>query len=132
MIIGIGTDLVSFQHFKKNVTKTPALIERVFTEKEKQAANRLSGPRKIAYYAKRFAAKEALSKACGTGIGHDISWQDMEILNDEKGAPMAILSPKALRFLQKKFHTKNVTPFVSLTDEDQFAAAFAILTKESK
>ena len=132
MIIGIGTDLVSFQHFKKNVIKTPAVIERVFTEKERQTADHLSGPRKIAYYAKRFAAKEALSKACGTGIGHDISWQDMEILNDEKGAPVAILSPKALHFLQKKFHTKNVTPFVSLTDEDQFAAAFAILTKGSK
>ena len=132
MIIGIGTDLVSIQHFKKNVTKTPALIERVFTEKERQVAHCLSGPRKIAYYAKRFAAKEALSKACGTGIGHDISWQDMEILNDEKGAPVAILSPKTLRFLQKKFHTKNIIPFISLTDESQFAAAFAVLTQKSK
>ena len=112
-----------------SLKKTPALIERIFTEKEKNFLKTLSETRKMAYCAKRFAAKEALSKACGTGIGSHLAWQDMSILNDKSGAPCVVFSPKAGRFLQKKFGTKKIQVFISLTDEKEYAMAFAILAK---
>ena len=104
-------------------------MERIFTRDERQCATQLPAPRRTAHYAKRFAAKEAISKACGTGIGTDIGWQDICILNNEKGAPFAVLSPKVYRFLQKKFKAKAVKIFLSLTDEKEYAMAFVVLDK---
>jgi len=127
MILGIGTDIVEIKHFKSVLKKTPRVIQRVFTEEEKKAANKLSGARKTAYYAKRYAAKEALSKACGCGIGSSVGWQDLEILNNEEGAPVAHFSPKASRFLQKKYKVKKIEVFISLSDEKELALAFAVL-----
>ena len=129
MILGIGTDIVEIKHFKGASKKSPKVLERLFTPKELEKANKLSGNKKFAYYSKRFAGKEALSKACGTGIGADIGWHDMEILNDKKGAPTVKFSGKAQKFLQKKFKVKKVTPFISLTDETEYAMAFAVLVK---
>lgn len=128
MILGIGADIIDFKRFKSATKKAPTLIQRVFTEKERSAACKLSEKRKLAYYVKRYAGKEALSKACGTGIGKDIGWQDLEILNDKKGKPVVKLSEKALKFLHKKFKTKKITPFISLSDEQEIALAFTILT----
>ena len=129
MIIGVGTDLVCIKHFKSAFKKTPAILDRVFTPAEKEHADKLTAVKKMAYYAKRFAAKEAISKACGTGIGRQIGWQDMEILNDKSGAPVASFSSKSQLFLQKKFKTKKIQILISLADEDEYALAFATLTK---
>ena len=129
MILGIGTDIVCIKRFKESLKKTPTLVVRVFTDEEIAFAKQLSFSRKSLYYAKRFAAKEAISKACGTGIGADINWQDICVLNNEKGAPDVMMSPKAQCFLQKKFHVKNVQVLLSLADEKEYTVAFAILTK---
>ena len=129
MILGIGTDIVEIKHFKNVLKKTPKCVQRIFTEKERKAADLLSGDRKTAYYAKRYAAKEALSKACGTGIGVHIGWLDLEILNNKEGAPVANLSPRAVRFLKKKYQVKTVKSFISLSDEKDSVIAFAILEK---
>ena len=129
MILGIGADVVDINRFKKAVKKTPRVIERIFTPSEIVHAKKLSLQKREAYYAKRFAGKEALSKACGTGIGKDLNWLDIEILNDKKGTPVASISPKTLRFLKKKFKTKCVKIFISLSDEKDFALAFALITK---
>ena len=127
MMIGIGTDLVNIKHFQASLKKTPTLCARVFTEEERAKAKQLGPTKKIAYYAKRFAAKEAFSKACGTGIGAEISWQDISVLNDKKGAPISTLSPKALHFLEKKFKSKKIKVLLSLTDEKDYAMAFVVL-----
>ena len=127
MILGIGTDILEIEHFKRVLQKEPALLERVFTPFEIKKGNRLSPPKKVAYFAKRFAAKEAVSKACGTGIGERISWQDIKISNTEVGQPVASLSKKALTSLKKHFKTKNIRLFISLSDEKNSALAFAVL-----
>lgn len=129
MILGIGADILDINRFKKASKKSQKMIERVFTPTEILHAKTLSLSKREAYYAKRFAGKEALSKAFGTGIGKDLNWLDMEILNDKKGAPVASLSPKALKFLKKKFKTKNIRIFISLSDEKDFALAFSLITK---
>ncbi|MGN0919629.1 MAG: holo-ACP synthase [Alphaproteobacteria bacterium] len=129
MILGVGTDIVEMKHFKGVLQKTPVCIQRLFTPKEQENAQKLSGDRKIAYYAKRYAAKEALSKACGTGIGSAIGWLDLEILNNADGAPIVNLSPKAICFLEKKYKAKKIFPFISLSDEKEVVIAFAVLEK---
>ena len=127
MILGIGADIVEIKHFNSVVKKTPAVVQRVFTPKERQIADKLSVSRKSAYYAKRFAAKEAVSKACGTGIGDKINWQDFEILNNMEGMPLATISSETLSFLQKKFKTKKIQIQLSLSDEKEYVLAFAVL-----
>lgn len=129
MILGIGTDITNINHFKKVLKKSPAMIERIFTTSEIIYAKRLCITKKEAYYAKRFSGKEAISKACGTGIGKSLNWKDIEILNDKVGAPTVNFSAKALTFLKKKFKTKTIKTFISLSDEEEYVLAFALLTK---
>ena len=129
MILGIGTDIVEIKHFKSSWKKAPALLKRVFTKNELKKADALSPQKRLSFYAKRFAGKEAVTKACGTGIGKDISWQDVEILNDTQGAPVVKLSLKAQKFLQKKFKVKKVETRISLSDEKKYVVAFALLQK---
>ena len=128
MILGIGTDLLKINRLSKVIQKNPSVLKRLFTPEEILCAEKLSPLKRKAYYAKRFSGKEAISKACGTGIGKNIGWLDMEILNDKKGKPVVQFSPKAFQFLQKKFKTKEVFCFLSLTDEKEYAMAFVVLT----
>ena len=129
MILGIGTDVIEIKHLKEAIKKKPKIIERLFTPTERKRAQKLSQERKMSFYAKRFSGKEAISKACGTGIGGNISWLDLEISNNQQGAPVVTLSENATKFLKKKFKTKNIRVFISLSDEKDFALAFCVLTK---
>jgi holo-[acyl-carrier protein] synthase len=87
MIKGIGLDIVELERIEKILTRQPKFIQRILTEKEQEMFEMLSNSRKREFLAGRFAAKEAFSKAFGTGIGKDLSFLDMEILYDEKGKP---------------------------------------------
>ncbi len=129
MILGIGADVIEIKRLKEAFKKSPKMVERLFTFDERKRAQKLSPPKKITFYAKRFAGKEAISKACGTGIGGNISWLDLEILNNQQGAPVVTLSENAVKFLKKKFKAKNIRVFISLSDEKDFALAFCVLTK---
>lgn len=127
MILGIGSDILAIAHFEKAVQASPRLIQRVFTVSEQELAPKNS-VKKITYYAKRFAAKEAFSKACGTGIGSPLSWQDIEIKNTPQGAPYFILSDSAKEFVCQKFQVPTFTAHLSLSD-DKDALAFVVLEK---
>jgi holo-[acyl-carrier protein] synthase len=126
MILGIGCDILDIKRFQKACNT--AFIKRVFTDSESNFANTLKGRRKTNFLAKRFAGKEALAKACGTGIGDFIGWQDIEILNDENGAPILKLSKKAQKNIQKRFKCRQFHTHISLSDDNQ-AMAFVILEK---
>ena len=130
MILGIGTDIVEIKHFENVLQKTPRLLERVFCLSEIEKAKKIPPAKQLFYYAKRFAAKEAISKACGTGIGADINWQDIEIFNDSAGKPGAFLSSKATSFLQKKYGKNHMEIALSLSDEKDYVVAFAILVEK--
>lgn len=87
MIIGIGIDMIELNRIEEAIGRNKRFIRRVLTEEEQRYYYQLDKPsRQIEFIAGRFAAKEAFSKACGTGIGK-LSFQHMTILPNENGAP---------------------------------------------
>lgn len=127
MIIGIGHDLVDISRIAKILEAHGARFEaRCFTQKERElAADRKD---RAAYYAKRFAAKEALVKALGTGFRDGISFQDIEIISDSIGKPAMALSGAAQKKLNKCV-SNDAHAFIhlSLTDEYPYASAYLVI-----
>ena len=94
MIFGHGIDLTEIERIKKADMKNPHFARKVLTENEWTYFNELKGKRRFAYLAGRFSAKEAYSKALGTGIGKFVSLQAVEILNDASGKPYINKHPR--------------------------------------
>lgn len=92
MIKGIGIDITEIGRIKQILERQPRFPERILTDHEIKRFEQLKGLRKIEYFAGRFAAKEAFSKAYGTGIGNNLSFLDIEISVDKAGKPI-ITSP---------------------------------------
>ncbi|MET1176657.1 holo-ACP synthase [Peribacillus simplex] len=88
MIKGIGVDITELDRMETLINRQPRLKERILTESEILIFEKLNGRRKVEYFAGRFTAKEAFSKANGTGIGKHLSFLDIEIISDDKGKPM--------------------------------------------
>ena len=121
MISGIGTDIVQIQRIKEALDKLgDRFAQRILTERE--FAQFQTSPKPEAFLAKRFAAKEATSKALGTGIGK-VSFQDIEVSNNAMGAPQLTLSGQAMVIQQKeRIHSLHL----SLSDEQDSAVAFVV------
>ncbi len=90
MIIGIGIDLVKISRIEKAGKNHPAFLERVFTRKERDYCERQKFPAQ--HYAARFAAKEAVMKAFGTGMSAGMKWTEIEVLHGEGGGPIVNIS----------------------------------------
>ncbi|WP_033826924.1 holo-ACP synthase [Bacillus andreraoultii] len=90
MIKGIGMDIVEIERMNDLLLRNERIKERVLTESEKKVLETLPFKRKVEFIAGRFAAKEAFSKAYGTGIGKDLSFQDIEVTTDERGKPYIV------------------------------------------
>ena len=128
MIYGVGTDIVNIDRIQKIILKNrEGFIKRVLTEHEQALfANKADS---AAFCAKRFAAKEAFSKALGTGIGKVVSFQDLTVRNNENGKPHFIPSEKLRLYLLEK---EIKQAHLSISDESQNAVAFVILETSSK
>jgi holo-[acyl-carrier protein] synthase len=87
MISGIGIDIADLERIRKILARQDRFPDRILTSKELKSYQQLPEKRRAEFLAGRFAAKEAFSKAWGTGIGEDLSFQDIEIEKDEKGKP---------------------------------------------
>ena len=92
MIFGHGIDLQEISAVKKAYDRNPRFAKKVLTPKEWERFESLSGNRQMSYLAGRWAGKEAFSKAWGTGIGA-VGFKDIEILTNDKGAPVVTQSP---------------------------------------
>ncbi len=93
MIEGLGTDIIEIERIRASIERHgPAFLNRLFTQKEQDYCNKYQDP--APHYAGRFAAKEAIAKALGTGFGEDLGWHDLEIANDERGKPVVECSEK--------------------------------------
>jgi holo-[acyl-carrier protein] synthase len=90
MIVGIGVDLVKIDRIDKAGKNHPGFLERVFTEQEREYCSRQKFPAQ--HYAGRFAAKEAVLKAIGTGWSAGVKWTDIEVLHGEGGGPIVNIS----------------------------------------
>ena len=117
MIVGHGIDIEELASIQNAVEKREGFAQRVLTDKEMERFSSLKGRRQIEYLAGRWSAKEAFSKAMGTGIGK-LGFQDLEILNNERGAPYFSKSP---------FSGKV---WLSISHTDQFVTASVILEEE--
>lgn len=128
MILGIGTDLANIERIERTIARFgDRFINRIFTEPEQAKAQ--SRPLNVAAtYAKRWAAKEACSKALGTGLRMGISWKDMAVSNLRSGQPVMTLTGWAaerLAALTPPGHEAVI--HVTLTDDHPWAQAFVVI-----
>ena len=123
-VFGIGSDIVNIERIKKAL-KNKNFKKKIFSTLEMKIIEKKTN--KIASYAKRFAAKEAFSKALGTGISDGISFNEISINNDQKGKPYVVLLGKTKRVVQRTLKKRYKT-FLTLTDEKKYAFAVIIIT----
>jgi holo-[acyl-carrier protein] synthase len=123
MIIAIGTDIVEIARIAKVLERqAERFAERILCPSELDQYASRGHP--VAFVATRFAAKEAIAKALGSGIGHGVSFQDMQVSNDEKGAPHVQLSGGAAEVMHSRGGRRIL---LSLADERDYAIAYAML-----
>tara|TARA_Y100001958_G_C20868082_1_gene303471 strand:- start:212 stop:598 length:387 start_codon:yes stop_codon:yes gene_type:complete len=123
-ILGIGVDIVDNNRIRLLIKKKK-FINRSFGKNEIKYSKKIID--KTGYFAKRFAAKEALAKSFGTGFRNNLNLKDIEILNDKIGKPYFIKTKKMTSIINRKFKIKNYNLFLSITDEENYSVAFTIL-----
>lgn len=132
MIIGIGSDLIDITRVAKVIERHgERFLNRIFTDAEQAKAARRAKNEKmvVATYAKRFAAKEACSKALGTGIRQGVWWRDMGVINLPGGKPSMRLTGGALARLQALTPAGHEAQIdLSITDDWPLAQAFVIIS----
>ncbi|MEM1141483.1 MAG: holo-ACP synthase [Pseudomonadota bacterium] len=122
-MLGIGTDIVEIARIEDVWTRHGLrFAQRVLTDWEMERLRDKKKPHR--FLAKRFAAKEAIAKCFGCGIGTELGWRDMEIRASEKGAPVVELSDRAQAFAQRVGASRVL---LSISDERAYAVAFAAL-----
>jgi len=124
-IYGIGNDITSINRIKKSI-KNKNFINRLFSKNEIIKCDKLLN--RANCYAKRFAAKEAFSKAIGTGISKGISFNEIIVYNIKSGKPYIKLVGKTKKVVIKNIKKKKFSIFLSLSDDKQFAIATVIIS----
>ncbi|PKN73996.1 MAG: ACP synthase [Candidatus Cloacimonetes bacterium HGW-Cloacimonetes-3] len=122
MIIGIGTDIIAISRIKKAIEANERFVDKIFTPQEISYCTGRANPSQS--FAARFAAKEAVMKALGTGWDGIINWVDIEVMPDDKGCPKLILHGAAKQMMVNN-NIKEV--HISLSHEKDYAIAFAVL-----
>ena len=130
MIIGIGSDILDIRRIERTIERHgDRFLERIFTSAERAKAEKRTERIRAATYAKRFAAKEAASKALGTGFRAGVFWRDLGVVNLPSGQPTLRLTGGAAERL------KAITPAgpgaviaLTMTDEFPYAQAMVVIT----
>ena len=123
-IIGVGVDIVDNTRIKNSI-KNKNFISRIFSKKEISQSKKIKN--KTNYYSKRFAAKESLSKAIGTGFRNNLNFKDIEVINDKMGKPYYVKTKKITKIIKKNFNIKKFNCFLSISDEKEYSTAFTII-----
>lgn len=125
MIIGLGNDLIDIRRIEATLDRFgERFINRIFTDVERAKSERRA--QRAASYAKRFAAKEACSKALGTGLRQEVYWRDMGVINLPSGRPTLALTGGAARQLAR-ITPEGYTARIDLTLTDEYPLAQAIV-----
>jgi holo-[acyl-carrier protein] synthase len=125
MIFGIGTDIVEIKRIK-SINSIDRFANKILSENELNIFNKLKQEKKITFLSKQFAGKEAISKATGIGITKHTRFKDIEILRDKNGKPIVNAFDGFKKYIGNLGITKT---HVSLSDETNYAIAFAVLEK---
>ena len=123
-ILGIGVDIIKNERIRKLI-KNNKFKNRIYSTKELKLSRKTKD--KVAFFSKRFAAKEAFSKALGTGFSSNLNFKDIEIINDKKGMPKYAENKKIIKIVQRKYKIKKFNSFLSISDEKDYSTAFAII-----
>ena len=102
-------------------------LNRVFSNYEILNSNKIAN--KTAFFAKRFAAKEAFSKSLGTGFRNNLNFRDIVIKNNKSGKPFFFITKKIKFLINKQFKTKKFNFYLSISDEKNYSVAFVIFQK---
>ena len=125
MILGLGSDLIDIRRVEQSIERFgDRFLNRIFTDLERAKSDKRAG--RAASYAKRFAAKEACSKALGTGLNRGVYWRDMGVVNLPGGKPTMRLTNGALQRLQE-ITPEGMTAVIDLSLTDDFPLAQAIV-----
>tara|TARA_B100000780_G_C21020337_1_gene408931 strand:- start:92 stop:484 length:393 start_codon:yes stop_codon:yes gene_type:complete len=127
-ILGTGVDIIENLRIKKFL-KNKNFINRIFTSNEILLSKKVKD--KSAYYAKRFASKEAFAKAVGTGFRNNLNFKDISIINNKEGKPSFVINEKLKKIIRKQFKTVSFNFFLSISDEKKYSIAFVILQKNN-
>lgn len=127
MIVGLGSDLIDIRRVERTLQRFgDRFVQRVFTETEQAKSDRRK--ERAASYAKRFAAKEACSKALGTGLRQGVFWRDMGVANLPTGKPTMVLAGGALARLETMMPDGHMPQIhLTITDDWPLAQAFVII-----
>lgn len=116
MILGIGNDIIEIARIKALIDRYgERFLDRIFTKKEQEYC--LRHQQRERHFAGRFAAKEAISKALGTGFRNGLSWLDLEICNDENGKPYV------------NYKVEGIKIEISISHCREYATAIAVVSK---
>lgn len=126
-VLGIGVDIIENKRIK-NLIKNKIFLSRTFGKKELIFLMKKKNQTNL--LAKRFAAKEALVKALGTGFRNNLNLKDIEILNNKKGQPYYLTNKKIDNIVLKIFNIKKYNLLLSISDEKDYSIAFTILQKK--
>lgn len=119
MVKGVGNDIIEIDRMRLSIDRHGGhLLNRLFTIREQDYCFKYKDP--VPHFAGRFAAKEAIVKALGTGFGAQVMWHDVEIVSDERGKPVVHVSPH----ISAHFH--NPILLVSISHCEKYATAFAV------
>ena len=124
-IHGVGVDMIKIGRIKKSLKNTK-FKTRVFNIEEVNKCKK--NIKQENCFAKKFAAKEAFSKALGTGISKGIHFNQIVVLNEKNGKPFIKLIEHTKENVEKKLKKKNYKISLSLTDEDEYAVAFVTIS----
>ena len=129
MILGLGNDVIDIRRIEETLTRFgPRFIDRIFTDVEIAKSEKRA--QRAASYAKRFAAKEACSKALGTGFRNGVFWKDMGVVNEPSGKPTMVLTGGARAQLDSLVPPGHKTR-IHLTITDDFPSAHAVVMIEA-
>ena len=130
MIEGIGHDLIEIERIGRMLAESPLrdkFMRRILTDTERELAER-RGAKQAEFVAGRFAAKEAVVKALGCGIGSQVGFRDIEVIPDRLGKPICALSPSAWQRLGRD-KPNGLRIHLSITHSDTMASAYAIIER---
>ena len=122
--IGIGVYIIDNARIRNSI-KNKNFLRKIYGSQELLKSKKILN--KTNYFAKRFAAKESLSKAIGTGFKDGLNFKDVQILNDKIGKPYYLLDKKLKNFIKKKKKLKDFILFLSISDEKNYSVAFTII-----
>ena len=124
-LFGVGTDIVGVKRIKKSLKKKQ-FLSRIFNKEEIIKCKRIK--KKLNCFAKRFAAKEAFSKALGTGISKGINFNEIIVLNEKSGKPYIKLINNTKKIVERKLKKKKYKISLSIADEIDYAVAFVTIS----